>query len=103
MTDSAINSAVVDVDPPIVTSAHVAYLFAVSTATVCRWTLQSLIPTPDARAQHGIALWRFSTIRAWRPDLVPELEGMVRRLPSVMLLPFKQRKARGSKKAVGAA
>jgi hypothetical protein len=50
MTDSAVNSAVVDVDPPIVTSVHIAYLFAVSAATVCRWSLQKLIPQPDARA-----------------------------------------------------
>lgn len=83
MTVSAINPA----DPAVVTAAHMVCILGCSEATLNRHIVAGRVPRPDARAFGNSKLWRLSTIRAWRPDLVDDLAALASRAPAKLILP----------------
>ena len=83
MTVSTLNPA----DAPVVTGYHMVCLLGCSSATLNRHIAVGLIPRPDAIAKGDGKLWKLSTIRAWRPDLAPDLAVMASRPPAKLFLP----------------
>ena len=83
MTVSALNPA----DPAVVTAAHMVCILGCAGATLNRYIVAGLVPRPDARGFGAGKLWRLSTIRAWRPDLVADFAALASRPPAKLILP----------------
>ncbi|MBZ4192716.1 MAG: hypothetical protein LAE24_00185 [Candidatus Contendobacter sp.] len=84
MTVSALNPAS---ETPVVTASHMLCILGCSGATLNRYIIAGRVPHPDARGFGAGKLWRLSTIRAWRPDLVADFAALASRAPAKLILP----------------
>lgn len=84
MTIPAVNPAD---DAPVVTAAHMVCVLGCAAATLNRHIIAGRVPRPDARGFGAGKLWRLSTIRAWRPDLVADFAALASRAPAKLILP----------------
>jgi hypothetical protein len=82
-----VSASTPDPDAPVVTAAHMLCLLNCSGATLNRYIIAGRVPRPDARTFGNGKLWRLSTIRAWRPDLVDDLAALASRAPAKLILP----------------
>lgn len=67
------------IDPPVVPTPVLACVLACSSATLSKRITAGQVPTPDARANGNLKLWKLSTLRAWRPDVAAAAAELVSR------------------------
>ena len=69
------------IDPPVVATPVLACVLACSSATLSKRITAGQVPSPDARANGNLKLWKLSTLRRWNPDAADACAALLNRKP----------------------